>query len=268
MVLILLFFGIQFFLGFFGLVSSDENISLEKNATIGIIDETPKQESKSISIKPESKSNKQEIVVEKEIELGQPIFREFNWDYGDSVWYLDLQFYPGLYQIYKERSRERDFDLFASDNYDDQIIKDIVTTIKDAAEKNGISNDEVPYLVTSFVQSLTYTSDKVTTGYDEYPRFPYETLYDNGGDCEDTSILVASLLQEMGYGVVLIKLPDHMAVGVKCDSDMPGYSYSYEGDRYCYLETTAKGWPIGEMPPEYENLKAQIEPIYKKPYLE
>jgi len=55
--------------------------------------------------------------------------------------------------------------------------------------------------VGSFVQQLPYTSDRVTTPYDEYPRFPLETLYEKGGDCEDTAILAATILKEMGYDV-------------------------------------------------------------------
>ena len=70
----------------------------------------------------------------------------------------------------------------------------------------------------SFAQNLPYTADDVTTGFDEYPRFPYETLYDNGGDCEDTSILVSAMLRELRYGVALLHFPGHMAVRLRVPS--------------------------------------------------
>ncbi len=179
-----------------------------------------------------------------------------------------MNFNEKIYNTYKSRSRSRDYDLFASDPYDDELIKSIADSLKRIGQENGLTDAEVPYLAISFVQSLPYTADNVTTGYDEYPRFPYETLYDDGGDCEDTSILGSAILQEMGYGVVLIELPKHMAVGVKCSSDISGYSYSFNGQRYCYLETTGKNWPVGQLPDEYKSLKAKIIPVLARPFLD
>jgi len=166
-------------------------------------------------------------------ELGKTFQRKFTWNYGGYEWYLTMNFDEGIYNVYKSRTRSRDYDLFVSDPYDDELIKSIADTLKKVGKDNGLTDLQIPYLAISFVQALPYTSDKVTTGFDEYPRFPYETLYDGGGDCEDTSILASAILQEMGYGVALIELPSHMAVGVKCSSDIPGYSYDFNGQRYC-----------------------------------
>lgn len=204
---------------------------------------------------------------------GKLVNRDFSWSYGLHDFYLGIYFNTSIYEMYKLRSRERNYDLFASDPYDDFLMKAVVKGLKNAAGQANLDDEELPYVVASFVQSLPYTSDEVTTGFDEYPRFPYETLYDNGGDCEDTSILVAALLQEAGYGVVLIEilggdsLPGHMAVGVKCDSSLGSY-VTYQGEKYCYLETTAKGWSVGKLPSEYEDANVEIIPIYKRPFLD
>jgi hypothetical protein len=203
-----------------------------------------------------------------DFEPGKTFQRKFTWNYGGSERYLTMNFDEGIYNAYKARSRSRDFDLFASDPYDDELIKSIADTLKKVGKDNGLIDSDIPYLAISFVQSLPYTSDKVTSGFDEYPRFPYETLYDNGGDCEDTSILGSAILQEMGYGVVLIELPKHMAVGIECSSDIPGYSYDFNGQRYCYLETTGENWPIGQLPDEYKNFTAKIIQVYARPVLD
>jgi len=100
-----------------------------------------------------------------------------------------------MFESYKDRERNRDFDLFASDPYDDWFIKNIANSFSSAVQKEGISEEQIPFLVVSFVQSLPHTEDDVTAGFDEYPRFPYETIYDEGSDCEDTSILAAALLK-------------------------------------------------------------------------
>ena len=60
----------------------------------------------------------------------------------------------------------------------------------------------------------------------EYPRYPIETLVDNEGDCEDTAILTASLLNLMGYDAVLLDVPEHMAVGIS------GGNVSFSGFHY------------------------------------
>ncbi|NJD52793.1 MAG: hypothetical protein FIB07_08000 [Candidatus Methanoperedens sp.] len=205
---------------------------------------------------------------ETDFEPDKTFQRKFTWNYGGTEWYLTMNFDDGIYNAYKSRSHSRDYDLFASDPYDDVLIKSIATTLKKVGKDNGLTDSEIPYLTISFIQSLPYTSDKVTTGFDEYPRFPYETLYDDGGDCEDTSILATAILQEMGYGVVLIELPKHMAVGIKCSPDISGYSYNFNGQRYCYLETTGENWPVGQLPDEYKNSKAKIITIYARPVLD
>ncbi|MBM3233469.1 hypothetical protein FJZ19_00060 [Candidatus Pacearchaeota archaeon] len=201
------------------------------------------------------------------------IQRKILWIYNNQEWSMTLNLNSSIDKMYKERSRNRDYDLFASDFYSDTLVSELASALKNLTLDYELNSDQLPYFVTSFVQSLPYTSDKVSTGFDEYPKFPYETLYDNGGDCEDTAILTIALLQKLEYGAVLIKFPStqtgqgHMAVGVKCSQDIYGSSIQYLGQRYCYLETTAKGWEIGSMPEEFKGKLATIIPVYKKPSL-
>ena len=119
--------------------------------------------------------------------------------------------------------------------------------------------------VLSFVHTLPYTKD-ITTGYDEYYKYATETLVESGGDCEDTSILFASILRGLDFEVALISLPRHLAVGVK--GNFRGVSFPYKGNRYYYCETTgATDWRLGELPPnpKDERYKYQIMPITRGP---
>jgi len=197
----------------------------------------------------------------------ESIIREFRWSYNNNNWSMVVELYERTYEFYINRSRHRDYDLFASDPYDDESIRTIAGNLKMLGTSGGITDDEMPYFAASFVQAMPYTPDNVTTSYDDYPRFPYETLYDNGGDCEDTAILTAAIIQELDYDVALIKLPGHVAVGVSC-SEAVGDHYNYNSVNYCYLETTGEGWFIGELPDNYKNSPAEVIPIYKRPYLE
>ena len=115
----------------------------------------------------------------------------------------------------------------------------------------------------AFVQSLPYTSDSVTTGHDEYPRFPIETLVDDGGDCEDTSILFATLTLIMGYGTIYINPPDHYAVGI-LGNNLRGTYWTHpenSNNTYYYCETTGNNFKIGQLPDEFLGQKAFIYDI-------
>ena len=93
--------------------------------------------------------------------------------------------------------------------------------------------------VLAFVQTqFRYEFDEDSTHdvpggpYEEYGRFPVETLYDKVGDCECTSLLCASLLAHLGFEAALVhvKLEDpatgetefHCAVGLEATGLMVG----------------------------------------------
>jgi hypothetical protein len=103
----------------------------------------------------------------------------------------------------------------AKDPGDDWYIDAVVKQINAAAVEGGFTEKEKVELVIAFVRSLPCTVDQAATPWNEYPRYPVETLFDRGGDCEDTSILVAALLDRMGYDTALQLLHRemHAAVG-------------------------------------------------------
>ena len=112
------------------------------------------------------------------------------------------------------------------------------------------------------VQSIEYVDDMTSTGYTDFPKYPLETLYDQCGDCEDSSILLGALLKELGYGCIFIELPEHVAIGVKATDDAPGTYYDYNGSHYLYIETTNSGWDIGTLPDDFNEEKAKIYDVW------
>lgn len=110
-----------------------------------------------------------------------------------------------------------------------------------------------------FVQQIPYANDNSTESYIEevlpphvynqgseieYPKYATETLVDGKGDCEDSAILMAALLDAYGYDTVLLHYRDHMAVGIRMDGFNPYYAehtpkyFTYEGKRYYHVEGT------------------------------
>jgi hypothetical protein len=150
---------------------------------------------------------------------------------------------------------------------DDLYIDRLAEKLQNAAEESNFSAYESVEFATAFVQSLPYSFDSETTPFDNYPRYPIETLVDNGGDCEDTAILLASIIDAMGYGVVLIKFPEHVAIGIKGGENIAGTYWEYDGSRYYYLETTGEGWRIGQLPEDYEGVSAYVYPLVPIPIL-
>lgn len=197
------------------------------------------------------------------------ITRNYLWEYGGGEWNWEVPIPQLLYEYYKDLPRPptQDYSVYVTHPLDDMYIELLVEKIQKAAQQEEYSEYETVEFAVSFIQSLPYTADDVTTQYDEYPRYPIETLVDNGGDCEDTSILLASILNSMGYGVVLIQLPDHCAIGIKGDENIYGTYWEYEGDKYFYLETTNTGWRVGQLPDVYENTAASIFPMLPIPIL-
>ena len=203
--------------------------------------------------------------VPKSIEL---ISVNYSWDYRGK-WSWEGKLPVSLYDYYRELPRPptNNYSVYVTHPVDDPYIDMLVEKITNAAQTKGFTVAQTVEFAAAFVQSLPYTVDSVTTPYDEYPRYPLETLKDNGGDCEDTSILLASIVDKMGYGTVLIRFPTHIGVGVKGGENIPGDYWEYEGNKYYYIETTGENWGIGKLPEEYKNTPAFIHPMIPVPIL-
>lgn len=127
--------------------------------------------------------------------------------------------------------------------------------------RSGYSSFAEMSSVLALAQSVKYMSDDELRGQPEFWQYPVETLFDCTGDCEDTSILTAALLRELGHGVVLLLLPSHAAVGIKAPPGVAGDFVQFRGERYFYGETTAEGWRIGDMPTDYADVDVEILPV-------
>ncbi len=190
------------------------------------------------------------------------------WTHDRQQWSCSLNVPASLYDYYGERTHYGDdYVHYVLSEYDRDCIRSLMQIFRSEDGEQDHSNVETVYNVVSFVQSLDYVQDKDSKGQNDYVRFPVETLVDGVGDCEDMSILAASILYEMGYGVLLISLPDHLAIGVNCTGVSEGSFYEYGGSKYYYLEMTSAGWEIGQMPKEYQTATAKLIPLINKPLL-
>jgi len=131
---------------------------------------------------------------------------------------------------------------FIDDPAQDPLYADLIGSFHAIRQQYRYSDDEYLELLTVFVQSLSYDNTSATR-VDTVARFPAETIVDGTGDCDDKSLLLASLLSREGYNVsLLLFIPEHhMALGVKSE----GLQYNDTG--YMYVETTGVSF-MGDVP--------------------
>ncbi|MDK2796308.1 MAG: hypothetical protein PWQ22_531 [Archaeoglobaceae archaeon] len=138
---------------------------------------------------------------------------------------------PRYYYCTPECPSDRELELrFLNEEKQYKYLVALVEEIKKRAE-----GDDQARIAISLVQNIPYDYESLRTGVYKN-RYPYEVIYDKKGICAEKSRLLAFILRELGYGVVLFEfeVEDHMAVGIKCPM-----RYSYRNSSYCFIETTS-----------------------------
>lgn len=199
--------------------------------------------------------------------LSIPVIEQsFEWSYKGKSYSVSINVPEPMYDYYsnKDRYQTSDYRGYILHPYDDNFIKTFIWDFRKIGTLNGLDSEEQVGLIISFVQNLNYLTDDFEN-FDEYPKFPVETLVDGGGDCEDTSILLSHLLEVMGHDTALLTLPNHMAVGLALNAS--GAHWVVEDVLYYYIETTATGWEVGDIPPEHIGVSATINIVDNIPFL-
>ena len=88
----------------------------------------------------------------------------------------------------------------------------------------------------------------VPDAFEEW-KLPWETLRDGCGDCEDYSILLMSILYDMGIDCVFVSTMDHAMVGIPTDSPN-SLSIAHDGKWYTPIEPqwTSESMPLSVDP--------------------
>jgi|GEM_PF-3158728 hypothetical protein len=172
--------------------------------------------------------------------------KSFQWTFDGIPQRIEVDLNSAAYLHYRSKPRTWSYGAYITETPIFPVIMEVGNLLQSAAS-NVVDTewDRVRYVL-SFVQNIRYTDD--VGG--EYPRFPIETLIDGTGDCEDTAILLAAILDSWGLDCVLLSPAGHMALGLAVNG-MEGTSYSLNGKKYYYVETSGRNWNIGEIPPKY-----------------
>jgi len=119
---------------------------------------------------------------------------------------------------------------------DNPIQKKELGELIHSIESKTSNQDDRARIAISLVQNIPYDWDKFLNSTTNRTKSPYMVLYENKGVCSEKSLLLAFLLRELGYGVVLFTFEseNHMAVGIKSP-----IQYSYENSGYAFIESTS-----------------------------
>lgn len=117
---------------------------------------------------------------------------------------------------------------------DDPVQAEYLGDLVDYLRSTSTDTDVQAKNAVRFVQNIPYDFNE-SRDLTKDLKYPYETVYDDRGVCGDKSVLLAYLLRELGYDVVIFifEAESHGAVGIKCQSP-----YEYRGTGYCFVETT------------------------------
>ncbi len=214
-----------------------------------------------IAVLQNDKDTQADVIAEKQAEITQlenrldsilntTLTQYYRLSFQARTYEWDLPVSLQSYFYFKDKPRP--YNLPGMVLADDPILDTLVNAIKNSSLINDLKKSDVVSLIARLVQSLPRTNKDVRTPFDDYPRYPVETLVDQAADSEDGALLAAALLYRLEYDVVLFyhEEPEHLAVGVYMPG-VGGYYWENAGKRYYYLETTGEVWELGDCPPPY-----------------
>jgi len=173
--------------------------------------------------------------------------------------------FKSSYIEYKNKTTQNAVDVITN-SIENGIATELSRVINSEANIQNYTSkkDKIEY-TQSAVQSLPSVSND--TSFNENNKYPIETIVDGGGDSKDITILLSAILssQTFQYKTALIWLPgdnpNHIGLGVNDIENVDGTYFNYRNSKYYYMEPIGTMWDIGEIPDDYEDSVAQVEPI-------
>ena len=209
--------------------------------------------------------------AESNIPVTETYNRTYSWRFNNKLWKFSMEIPVDLYNQYLNSKIKRnpyaDKDMLKFVTSDDKVVVDLSDKLLSISKNENYDSVNTINFILRFVQeNIEYIYDNISKNVAEYWRYPVETLVEKKGDCEDSSVLFASILDSLNYDVALLfyTWPEgnqnfgHLAVGIHLDGDHGSYIEDNAGKRYFYCETTSSQYVIGQLPPEIKDKPDKI----------
>jgi hypothetical protein len=172
------------------------------------------------------------------INLTEPKFSEFTFNYKNETFSYKINLYDDLYK-FTDRLKTQDcyfrnqeyINGFFKDPYNNNFIESVGQDFANLRTQ-GYTNDQIVEIATLFVQSIKYGTDQTSSN-----RYPYETFFEEEGNCLDKSIILIGILEKLGYETYIIlgqSTQYHALVGIACTKG----NIIYNEQEICFAETT------------------------------
>jgi hypothetical protein len=158
--------------------------------------------------------------------------------------------------INKPKYYDPNSELFWKELINDEVQQKYLAGFIGQIRKKTDNRDDQARIAISIVQQIYYDKN-LDARLNEYGYYyPYQTIFKDSGACADKSFLLAYMLKELGYEVVLLRfVPEHhVVVGVKAPTQ-----YTYKNTGYAFIDPVCPciipTYDKGEYGEDPENLK-------------
>lgn len=174
-------------------------------------------------------------------------FKELQLEYstGRKSRFIPLQVYEGVYNYLTGLPRSVNGSAVSLADLklkriDEPVQREFLLPLVISIQNLDKDKHDQAEIAINLVQNIYFKGSNKTVIFADmeldYQRYPYETLYEGEGVCSEKSDLLAFLLKELGFEVVIFHFVEenHEAVGIKCDKK------DFKNSGYCYIETTTE----------------------------
>lgn len=163
-----------------------------------------------------------------------------------------------LIDFYNDYPISGDWNIYARTSLSESLKKQLYPAIKRSIA--GKSKLEAANIILNFVQTaFEYATDQEQFGR-ERPLFADESVYYPYCDCEDRSIMYASIVRDLlGLDVVLLEYPEHLATAVCFGNEAVSGDYlTVNGRKYVVCDPTYIGASVGDAMTKLKKSKVKV----------
>ncbi len=183
----------------------------------------------------------------------------------------DKSIYGGPMRIFSKDRVQRELNVFGNHGAfvakpnEPSLMRLAGALISDTSTYSQNAREQRVQSLLDFVTSEIKYDQTEANFKGEILKRPEETLLARRGDCSSKTILLASLLEQIGEDYRLVYYLDHITVAVRKGNfaNANGLSFSRESETWMIAESTVPGFVIGETKVENTSIFAGIQYVQK-----
>ncbi|WP_290683592.1 hypothetical protein [Kordia sp.] len=149
--------------------------------------------------------------------------------------------------------------------HDQPLLEHLYTSFSKLQKEKKLSRRKFAELIITSIQDIQYNYIKSTScdGTEEFPCVgnvrlgifaPAEFSANLQGDCDSRTVLLFVLLKKFNYKVAILNSNEYRHSVLAINLPSRGKYKTYNRKKYYFVETTAKGCPIGYLPQKVSNI--------------